>query len=207
MSSLTRRYAASAIIAVVVTFALFLGMQLLIAMGDGGLGDASKDTPIDFVRIRRQNTTRIRKRELPDRIKPQIKPPPPKLNLSTNSGKANGLGLTFAAPQSASFSMRGGPAGGIRGDREEVPVVRVRPMYPRAAAEKFIEGWVTVEFTINELGGVANPRVLASKPNRIFDRAAIQAIRKWKYKPKIVNGKAVSRSGITVKLSFNLGDE
>lgn len=205
--ALARRYLLSAVAAVIITFGLFLGMQTLVAMGDASLDEDGKTTVIDFVRLRKDSNTQQKKRELPKRIKPQVKPPPPAMNLA-KGGKSTGLGLTFSAPAaSTAFRMRGGPSGGIQGDREEVPIVRVRPMYPRSAAERMIEGWVTVKFTINETGGVSSPVVIAAKPTRVFDRAAIQAIRKWKYKPKVVDGKPVARHGITVKLKFNLGAE
>ena len=41
-------------------------------------------------------------------------------------------------------------------------------------------------------------------PSTIFSRAALKAIRKWKYNPKIEEGKAVERPGVTVRLPFEL---
>ena len=38
----------------------------------------------------------------------------------------------------------------------------------------------------------------------VFDRAAVQAVRKWKYNPKIVDGKAVERSGMKIRLDFEM---
>ena len=80
-----------------------------------------------------------------------------------------------------------------------------KPQYPIRASERGIEGWVVLEFTITETGTVRNPKVMDAKPKRIFDRAAIQAIRKWKYRPRVIDGVAVERTE-EVKLTFDLDD-
>jgi protein TonB len=72
------------------------------------------------------------------------------------------------------------------------------------ASERGIEGWVEVEFTISKTGTVKNPVVMNSHPSSIFDRSALKAIRKWKYNPKIEDGEAVERSGVKVRLKFEL---
>ena len=66
-----------------------------------------------------------------------------------------------------------------------------------------IEGFVTVQFTITETGSVTSPRVLESSPPRVFDRAAMRAILRWKFKPRIIDGVAVSRTA-TQTLDFTL---
>jgi protein TonB len=43
-----------------------------------------------------------------------------------------------------------------------------------------------------------------SHPKRILDEAAIRAVRKWKYNPKVENGEAMERPGIEVRLEFAL---
>ena len=59
-------------------------------------------------------------------------------------------------------------------------------------------------FTISAAGTVKDAAVVASEPGTIFDRAALKAIRKWKYNPKIEDGVAVERSGVPVRLKFVL---
>ena len=56
-------------------------------------------------------------------------------------------------------------------------------------------------------GTVKDPVVIASHPSNIFNRAALRAIRKWKYNPKIEDGVAVERPGVQVRLTFELEDE
>ncbi len=74
-----------------------------------------------------------------------------------------------------------------------IPIVVIRPLYPRDAAISGIEGWVKIEFTITAVGTVKTPRVIDAKPPRVFNREAIRAILKWKFKPRVMDGVAVDR--------------
>ncbi|HID44474.1 MAG TPA: energy transducer TonB [Chromatiaceae bacterium] len=88
-------------------------------------------------------------------------------------------------------------------DQALVPLVRIEPRYPSRAAMEGIEGWVKVGFTINPDGTVSNVRVIDANPRRIFNRAATRAIKKWRFRPKKINGKAVTQQGIQT-LNFKL---
>ncbi|MEM1081878.1 MAG: energy transducer TonB, partial [Pseudomonadota bacterium] len=83
------------------------------------------------------------------------------------------------------------------------PISSVAPQYPMDALRNNIEGYVTLQFTITEAGTVINPRVIDAHPRRVFDQAAIRAIVRWRFKPRIVNGTAVSREA-TQTLEFTL---
>jgi protein TonB len=83
------------------------------------------------------------------------------------------------------------------------PLVRVPPKYPARAADRHIEGWVKVEFTIQTDGSVDNAVVVSSEPENIFDDAALTAISKWKFKEKMVNGVAVTQRAVQ-RLQFKL---
>ena len=61
-------------------------------------------------------------------------------------------------------------------------------------------------FPISKKGTVKRPRVIDARPPGVFDRAALQAIKKWKYKPKIMNGVPVETVGVQVKLTFKLDE-
>jgi protein TonB len=56
------------------------------------------------------------------------------------------------------------------------------------------------------MGGVEDVEVLDADPKRIFDRNAKRALRKWKYRPKIVDGIAQKQFGLEVQLDFKLGE-
>lgn len=62
------------------------------------------------------------------------------------------------------------------------PVVSsVQPEYPRAALRDNLAGEVTVSFTVSADGSVTGASVVRSNPKRVFDGAALDAIRKWKF--------------------------
>lgn len=69
----------------------------------------------------------------------------------------------------------------------------VEPDYPRAARDAGTSGWVDLEFIVRADGTVANARVLSSAPAEIFDRAAVEALGKWRFEPVVRDGKAVDQ--------------
>ena len=74
----------------------------------------------------------------------------------------------------------------------------------RTARERGIEGWVQVQFTITPAGTVADQKVVDADPKGLFERAALDAIGRWKYNPKVVDGRAMERRGVMVVLTFKL---
>lgn len=97
-----------------------------------------------------------------------------------------------------------GQAGAGTAGTASTPVVRIEPQYPRKAAMQGIQGWVRLSFDITAMGTVENVEVLDSQPKRIFDMEAKRALLKWKYKPKMEDGKAVPQKGEKVQLDFKL---
>ena len=65
------------------------------------------------------------------------------------------------------------------------------PDYPESALTQKIAGSVLVQFTVDVNGETRDIRVLEANPPGVFDRAATNAIRRWRYAPMIVNGTAV----------------
>jgi protein TonB len=63
---------------------------------------------------------------------------------------------------------------------------------------------VLLEFAINEIGQAMNPVVVESDPRGIFDRSAINAVKKWKYRPMIEDGKPAVRPGVRQLISFQI---
>lgn len=119
---------------------------------------------------------------------------------SSAGSKASGAGRRSGGKSGAGSGGRGG---GSSGDSDVVVLSRPKPDYPRKALRNKEEGWVKVSFTITEKGTVSNPKVVSAKPRRVFDRSALQAIRKWRFKPKTVGGRPV-RTNATQLIEFNL---
>ncbi|MFK8030692.1 MAG: energy transducer TonB [Gammaproteobacteria bacterium] len=60
---------------------------------------------------------------------------------------------------------------------------RVAPKYPRAALKRQKQGCATVGYVIEADGSTSGHWVIASSPEKIFDRSAIKANKKFSYKP------------------------
>jgi protein TonB len=184
---------------VCVALLLFLLMHALVGGRDGFQRGADSGRVVDFVRVRPDEVVRTRERQVPREPPPPDKPPPPpKLETSAQQPVTRQV-LDIETPDIA-IGLTGGPAvatswqpGDVGGDAEVIPIVRIEPQFPREALMRSIEGWVRLRFTINPDGAVADPDVIAAEPPRIFNREAVRAILRWKFRPRIVDGQAVSR--------------
>nr|WP_233264076.1 energy transducer TonB [Lysobacter panacisoli] len=63
------------------------------------------------------------------------------------------------------------------------PLSMPPPRYPPEALRAGTSGEVQVEFTVGTDGSVTAARVVRSNPARIFDREAVNAVRKWRFQP------------------------
>jgi protein TonB len=61
-----------------------------------------------------------------------------------------------------------------------------------------------VQFSIGATGAVEDAAVVAAEPRGTFDAAALKAIARWRYSPKIENGMAVKRVGLQTVIRFVL---
>jgi protein TonB len=189
-------------VSVAITFSLFWIMQALVGV-TAELFEESKAFSVDFVRLKRDTQPELKKREIPDRQKPEQPPPPPELNFSQNLNPDEGIGA-IAPMVSAALELADVDIGAGGSDRDVVPLVRIEPRYPMSAKQRGIEGWVELMFTITRAGTVADIRVTASQPGTIFNRSAVQAVSKWKYNPKVVDGNPVNRPGVRQRIKFQL---
>lgn len=87
---------------------------------------------------------------------------------------------------------------------EYLPIYKATPRYPAQALRRKIEGFVVLEYTVTKKGTVTDVRVTESKPQRVFDKAAIQSARQYRYKPRLVKGLAVEVPGVRTKINFEL---
>lgn len=89
----------------------------------------------------------------------------------------------------------------VTGEMEKpVLLVKVEPVYPEAARLARLGGRVTIMAVIGEDGGIVSAEVLASK-NPLFNGAALEAVRRWRYRPALMNGRPV-RVYFTVMVDF-----
>jgi len=200
------RFIASIGVGVVITFGLFVLMAELI-----NSGAKSKDNEREQIIVEINTTPPESKAQQRNRVPPPPPPPPkqppkpqtpdPEPDIADNSGFNFNMPTVDVGNTSAGLS---GPGALVR-DGDATPIFRQEPKFPTKAARDGIEGWVQLKFDINELGNVENVSVINAQPKRIFDREARKALRKWRYNPKVVDGKAIKQIGLTVQLDFKLG--
>lgn len=220
---MSRYYLGAFLLGFLVTLGLFWLMQIMILNPETTLKETDALKMVEFVRLKHEDEVVTRKRVLPEKPMPQKKPPPPKMKVAKSnpvktampnidmpnldvpdiSPRIDGAlvgGLQMSA-EAGSGSDDG--SGGISTDL--VPIFRIPPQYPMRAAKRRIEGWVRVEFTIDAQGGVVDPEVVESYPNSMFNRSALAAVSKWKFKPKIIDGVAVEQRAVQL-LEFKLSE-
>ena len=86
-------------------------------------------------------------------------------------------------------------------DGDFLPIIKVAPIYPARAIRLGLEGYVLVEFTVTRAGSVKDVVVLEST-SPIFEKAAMVAASKFKYKPRVVNGEPVEVPGVQNMINF-----
>ncbi len=194
------RYAIGIGLGALVTFALFFLMQAIIATNEANLDEGVKGKLLDFVRLQDDQEIETKQRK-PKPPPPPDEPPPdmPKPDFES-SDISQGVDIG-AVSVDVTLSVEGG---GFSSDGEYLPIVKVNPQYPRRALTRGIEGYVILEYVVTKIGGVRDPVVIEAKPPGIFNRAAINAALKYKYKPKVVNGEAIDVAGVKTRIVFEL---
>lgn len=86
------------------------------------------------------------------------------------------------------------------GRENPVPVRTVAPDYPAAMKNQGVSGLVMVKCTVDDQGNVAETAVVKSS-NEAFDKNAIDAVKKWKFKPARQDGNAISVQ-VTIPIKF-----
>lgn len=187
-------------LAALVTLGLFYAMTVLIR-NDDGLDLIVEPSPAILTFVREIE-------DKPPQIKEIIKRPPPVEKQPKT--RVNTTADTFTSGTEVGpivFDLDSEPRitpalNGAEGDA--MPLVTSPPEYPPALAKRGVEGWVVVEFSIDTLGRVINPFVVEGQPKGAFDRAALRAIQRYKYKPKVLNGEGVTVSGMRQRILFDL---
>jgi protein TonB len=205
------RFPVALLLAGVLTSGLFAFLRALTELR-GAHEQAASLPRMEFVRLRREVEIEEKKREKPERQKPEQAPVTPTLAVAKKEGFDIGLDVeAIAAGLGAEFGSAAGRGGdgsspafssGLS-DRDPLPLVRIEPQYPPQARERGLEGWVQVQFTISTAGSVKDAVVVKSS-NSLFERNALQAVSKWKYQPQLRAGKPAEAAGQQVVLRFKM---
>jgi len=205
------RYSISGLAGGAITAGLFVGMLNLL---DGEKPSFSTEaTDIRFSFVKDYEPIKTEKNDRPDKPEPQevTQAPampqmpsiadddfgpldvPVKGESSSHPNLIKGIGLP-------GFGNGGGyGTGGQQGALK----TGFAPLYPRAAMVSKTEGWVRLLIEVNEFGQVSGASVIDAEPARVFNNAALKAVRKWTFHPKKVNGQGMPFQ-VTQTIEFTL---
>ena len=183
-----------------VTFGLLFIMQLLIATGEEAVTDAERFRMDEFVRVERNEVIETKKQKPEKPPEPEV---PPEMPEPQNSNQFdNSMAVSVTAPTTSVNLNVSGVGFGVS-DGEYLPIVKVAPVYPSRALSRGLEGYVIVEFTVTQAGAVKDVFVVESTSS-LFERAAVEAAYKFKYKPRVIDGIAVEVPGVRNKITFEI---
>ena len=199
------RWAASMAMAVLITFGLFFFMQALIETGEG------LDERLNVVKIVDSTMPEIELEVIEEIDKPELIEEitevveeverqvtisdGPDLNIDRSQVQMD-TGLELS---NASISAT---------DGDYLPLVAIAPQYPTRAAQRGIQGWCLVSFTVDGLGNVAEETIVVvdAEPANIFDRSSERAAARFKFQPRVVDGKGVEVAGVQYLFRYELED-
>ena len=93
-------------------------------------------------------------------------------------------------------------------DGDYLPLVAIAPQYPTRAAQRGIQGWCLVSFTVDGLGNVVEEtiEVVDAEPQSIFDRSSERAAARFKFQPRVIDGVGVDVPGVQYLFRYQLED-
>ncbi|RTZ16773.1 energy transducer TonB [Vibrio aquaticus] len=194
-------------IAVLLAVATFSLMAWMVDAGHRRAPESQAPLSFNMVMVENEQDVQRRQRSVPEQPEPpQVPDQAPTQSVETALTQVTSMshsplsldtaisGIAINAPTFSDFG----------GSQQAMPLYRVEPRYPAKALKRGAEGYVVMKFTIGPTGKPTDIEVLEAKPKRMFEREAVRALKKWKYQPQVVDGKAMAQLGQTVKLEFKL---
>ncbi|MBW3698118.1 energy transducer TonB [Vibrio sp. T187] len=192
----------------VLGLALFSFMAWMVDNGHQREAEQSESLSFNMVMVEAEQEVQRRQRSVPEQ--PKAPEPPPESQVSQSKAEVTPItpmtsipslgldtsidGLAINAPTFSDFGA----------NQQAMPLYRVEPRYPAKALKRGAEGYVVMQFTIDETGRPVDVEVLEANPRRMFEREAVRALKKWKYQPKVIDGKSIAQLNQTVRLEFKL---
>jgi protein TonB len=200
------RWAVSMVMAVGITFGLFYFMQALIATGEG------LDERVNVVKIVDATMPEIELEVIEEIDKPEPiqevndqQPDIPDKQISVSDGPALNI-QRVSVEIDTGLDLSNASISATDGDY--LPLVAIAPQYPTRAAQRGIEGWCLVSFTVDGLGNVIEDTIVVvdAEPPDIFDRSSERAAARFKFQPRVKNGVGVEVPGVQYLFRYQLED-
>ena len=96
------------------------------------------------------------------------------------------------------------PTAAANGSDTPVPISQPPPRYPQEALRRDVGGTVRVRVTVATDGSVDRLELAEGSGNRFLDRAAMEAVRRWRFQPAMRDGQPVV-ADVVVPIVFNPG--
>jgi protein TonB len=192
---------------IIVTGSLFAVMSGMVSSDGAQNNNQGEQTVIDFIRLKQDSDSRVKEREKKEPPKPKKPPMPPEQTAQQNTPmKQIAMRMPNITPDLslANKSLLGDAQIGMGfGDGDVIPLVRMPAQYPSKAKRRNIEGFVKARLDVNALGTVDSVEIIDAKPRGVFERSAIRALYKYKFKPQIIDGKPQPQT-VTQTLEYTL---
>jgi protein TonB len=192
---------------IIVTGSLFAVMSGMVSSDGAQNNNQGEQTVIDFIRLKQDSDSRVKEREKKEPPKPKKPPMPPEQTAQQNTPmKQIAMRMPNITPDLslANKSLLGDAQIGMGfGDGDVIPLVRMPAQYPSKAKRRNIEGFVKARLDVNVLGTVDSVEIIDAKPRGVFERSAIRALYKYKFKPQIIDGKPQPQT-VTQTLEYTL---
>ena len=198
------RWLVSMAMATGITLGLFYFMQALIATGE------RFDQRVNVVKIVDATMPDIELEVIEEIDKPELieevvqdTPDTPEKQINLDSGPS--LNIERASVDiDTNLSLDNASISATDGDY--LPLVAIAPQYPTRAAQRGIQGWCLVSFTVDGMGNVVEDtiNVVDAEPASIFDRSSIRAATRFKFQPRVVDGQGVEVPGVQYLFRYQL---
>ena len=198
------RWLVSMAMATGITLGLFYFMQALIATGE------RFDQRVNVVKIVDATMPDIELEVIEEIDKPELieevvqdTPDTPEKQINLDSGPS--LNIERASVEiDTNLSLDNASISATDGDY--LPLVAIAPQYPTRAAQRGIQGWCLVSFTVDGMGNVVEDTitVVDAEPASIFDRSSIRAATRFKFQPRVVDGQGVEVPGVQYLFRYQL---
>ncbi|ACY53530.1 energy transducer TonB [Vibrio diabolicus] len=191
-----------------ISVSLFSFMAWMVDKGNQRAPEASEAVRFDMVMVENEADVQRRQRSVPEQPEPPQAPEPMDLSQADTQMEpmsqmtpVSALGLNTALE---GIAISAPNLKGTMGNQQALPLYRVDPRYPSKALKRRVEGYVIMRFTIDATGRPKDIEVIEAEPQRMFEREAIRALKKWKYQPKVEDGVSIEQYGQTAKVEFKL---
>ena len=78
----------------------------------------------------------------------------------------------------------------------------MQPQYPVFEDGTKPQGWVLIQFDVTTSGKVEKMKIVESRPAKLFDKVTLDSAAKWRFKPKVKDGKRVTQKNTRARLVF-----